>query len=325
MGLAGRNISSDQNYFHFWQSGLTILVLTCLLQIKHCAMGKYSIKELEQLSGIKAHTIRIWEKRHRLIDPSRTATNIRFYSDQDLKKIINVSLLNNNGFKISRIADMTVDEMNRRVLELGEQNNDINIHIDQLVLAMIDMEEEAFEKILNTLILRYSFEKTITEIIYPFLEKIGLLWQTQNITPAHEHFMSNLIRQKLMVAIDGLPLPPRTGRKILLFLPEGELHELGLLFYYFLTRKAGWRTYYLGQNVPHGDLLSVYNVHKPEVLLTSITTSTSGDIKFYLRRLEEDFPDATILAAGYQVHAFNGVKIGKVQTFRSAMDLRAFL
>lgn len=288
-------------------------------------MGKYSIKELEQLSGIKAHTIRIWEKRHKLIDPSRTPTNIRFYSDQDLKKIINVSLLNNHGYKISKIADMTVDEMNRRVLELSELKNDISIHIDQLVLAMIDMEEEGFEKTLNTLILRYGFEKTITEIVYPFLEKIGLLWQTQNITPAHEHFMSNLIRQKLMVAIDGLPLPARGGKKILLFLPEGELHELGLLFYHYLTRKAGWRTYYLGQNVPHSDLVSVYNVHKPEVLLTSITTSTSGDVKFYLHRLEEDFPDATILAAGYQVHAFNGEKIGNVQTFRSALDLQSFL
>jgi MerR family transcriptional regulator, light-induced transcriptional regulator len=288
-------------------------------------MGKYSIKELEQLSGIKAHTIRIWEKRHQLIDPARTATNIRFYSDEDLKKIINVSLLNNHGYKISRIADMTLDEMNQRVLELGQSNNDISIHIDQLVIAMIDMEEEAFEKTLNNLILRYSFEKTITEIVYPFLEKIGLLWQTHNITPAHEHFMSNLIRQKLMVAIDGLPLPPKNARKILLFLPEGELHELGLLFFHYLTRKGGWRTYYLGQNVPHGDLLSVYKTHNPEVLLTSITTSTSSAVEFYFRRLEEDFPESRILASGYQVHKFNGQKIGGVQTFRNALELKNFL
>ncbi len=288
-------------------------------------MGKYSIKELEQLSGIKAHTIRIWEKRHHLIDPSRTSTNIRYYSDQDLKKIINVSLLNNNGYKISKIADMSGDEMNQKVLELSELRNDVAIHIDQLVISMIDMDEEGFEKTLNNLILRYSFEKTITEIVYPFLEKIGLLWQTQHITPAHEHFMSNLIRQKLMVAIDGLPLPAKTSRKILLFLPEGELHELGLLFYHYLSRKAGWRTYYLGQNVPHGDLISVYNVHKPELLLTSITTSISGDIQYYLKRLEEDFPTVTILAAGYQVQRFEGAKVGNVQTFRSALDLLLYL
>src|SRR5882762_4460331 len=136
-------------------------------------MGKYSIKELEQLSGIKAHTIRIWEKRHKIIAPNRTATNIRFYSDEDLKKIINVSLLNNNGIKISKIADMSLDDMNRKVLQLSELNNDDMVHIDQLVVAMIDMEEELFEKILNNLILRYGFEKSVTEIIYPFLEKIG--------------------------------------------------------------------------------------------------------------------------------------------------------
>jgi DNA-binding transcriptional MerR regulator len=288
-------------------------------------MGKYSIKELEQLSGIKAHTIRIWEKRHNLIQPSRTPTNIRLYSDEDLKKIINVSLLNNSGFKISKIVDMTHDELNRQVLQLTEHTSDISVHIEQLVVAMIDMEEEAFEKILNTLILRYSFERTITEIVYPFLEKIGLLWQTGNIAPAHEHFMSNLIRQKLMVAIDGLPLPPRSARKILLFLPEGELHELGLLFYHFLTRKAGWRTYYLGQNVPHSDLVSVYKTHRPDLLLTSITSSFSGNIRFYLGRLEEDFPEAQILAAGFQVRDFDGGKVGKVQTFRNALELLPFL
>jgi len=288
-------------------------------------MGRYSIKELEQLSGIKAHTIRIWEKRHNLIQPSRTPTNIRLYSDEDLKKIINVSLLNNSGFKISKIVDMSHDELNRQVLQLTEHTTDISVHIEQLVVAMIDMEEEAFEKTLNTLILRYSFERTITEIVYPFLEKIGLLWQTGNITPAHEHFMSNLIRQKLMVAIDGLPLPPRSARKILLFLPEGELHELGLLFYHFLTRKAGWRTYYLGQNVPHSDLVSVYKTHRPDLMLTSITSAFSGDIRFYLGRLEEDFPEAQILAAGFQVRHLDGGKVGKVQTFRNALELLPFL
>jgi MerR family transcriptional regulator, light-induced transcriptional regulator len=288
-------------------------------------MGKYSIKELEQLSGIKAHTIRIWEKRHNIIDPARTPTNIRFYSDDDLKKIINVSLLNNNGIKISRIANMSLEEMNKKVLELSESKDDIAIHIDQLVVAMIDMEEEAFEKSLNTLILRYGFEKAITQIVYPFLEKIGLLWQTRNITPAHEHFMSNLIRQKLIVAIDGLPLPPKTARKILLFLPEGELHELGLLFHLYLTRKHGLRTYYLGQTVPHSDLVSVYRTHMPEVMLTSITTSPPGTLEKYFEQLSRDFPEAQIFATGFQVHRFNGAKIGAIQTFSNATEVLRFL
>lgn len=288
-------------------------------------MGKYSIKELEQLSGIKAHTIRIWEKRHKIISPSRTATNIRFYSDDDLKKIINVSLLNNYGIKISKIADMSLDDVNQKVLQISEIKNDAIIHIDQLVVAMIDMEEEAFEKILSNLILRYGFEKTVTEMVYPFLEKIGILWQTQNITPAHEHFISNLIRQKIIVAIDGLPIPPKTARRILLYLPEGELHELGLLFYHFLTRKAGYRTYYLGQTVPHNDLISVALRHSPEILLTSITSTPSEPIENYLQKLNNDFPSLSILVSGYQVQRYKGLKIGNVQTFSSALELKGLL
>jgi DNA-binding transcriptional MerR regulator len=288
-------------------------------------MGQYSIKELEQLSGIKAHTIRIWEKRHKIIEPSRTATNIRYYSDLDLKKIINVSLLNNYGIKISKIADMSLDDVNKKVLEISELQNDKGVHIDQMVIAMIDMEEELFEKILNNLILRFGFEKTITEIIYPFLEKIGILWQTQNITPAHEHFISNLIRQKIIVAIDGLPIPPKTSKKILLFLPEGEMHELGLLFYHFLIRKSGYRTYYLGQNVPHEDLISVYKVHQPDFMLTSITSTLTVPIESYLERLANDFGQTKILASGYQVQKFEGCKKANIQTFSTALELSKFI
>lgn len=284
-------------------------------------MGKYSIKELEQLSGIKAHTIRIWEKRHKIIDPARTPTNIRFYSDDDLKKIINVSLLNNAGIKISRIADMTFEEMNRKVLELSQHNTESIVHIEQLVLAMVDMDEEYFEKTLSNLILRYGFEKATTAFVYPFLEKIGILWQTQNITPAHEHFISNLIRQKIIVAIDALPIPSKASDKIVLFLPEGEMHELGLLFYHYLTRKAGLRTYYLGQSVPHDDLIGVHRVHQPKTLITSITSPLPIPVSDYFQRLSRDFPTTRILAAGMQVQPFLGATYGHVETFSAALEL----
>jgi DNA-binding transcriptional MerR regulator len=288
-------------------------------------MGKYSIKELEQLSGIKAHTIRIWEKRYKIIAPSRTSTNIRFYSDDDLKKIINVSMLNNSGIKISHIADMTLEEMNRRVLEIAEIKNEATVHIDQLVLAMIDMEEEQFEKILNRLILRYGFERTVTEVIYPFLDKIGILWQTQNISPAHEHFISALIRQKIIVAIDSLPVPAKTAKRILLFLPEGELHELGLLFYHYLTRKNGLRSYYLGQNVPYSDLVAVFEVRQPQVLLTSITSPLPEPIELYFSKLSKSFPDAQILVGGLQVSKYKGLKVNNIQTFSTALELLQLL
>lgn len=285
-------------------------------------MGQYSIKELEQLSGIKAHTIRIWEKRHKIIEPSRTSTNIRYYSDLDLKKIINVSLLNTYGIRISKIAHMSLDDMNKKVLEISEIENN---HIDRLVIAMVDMDEELFEKILSGLIRQFGFEKTVTEIIYPFLEKIGILWQTQNITPAHEHFISNLIRQKIIAAIDALPIPAKAATKILLFLPEGEMHELGLLFYHFLVRKSGYRCYYLGQNVPHEDLVSVYKVHQPEIMVTSITSNLQIPVENYFKRLSNEFGGTKILASGYQTHKFGGSQVNNVQTFTTALELRKHL
>jgi MerR family transcriptional regulator, light-induced transcriptional regulator len=262
-------------------------------------MGNYSIKELEKLSGIKAHTIRIWEKRYQIVAPQRTDTNIRYYSDDDLKKIINISLLNNNGVKISKIADLTSDQLVDKVNEMGAARSSVDIHIDQLIVAMIDLEEENFEKVLASLILRYNFEKTITEIVYPFLEKIGVLWQTGNITPAQEHFISNLIRQKIIVAIDSLPLAPKNRPKVLLFLHEEELHELGLLFYCYLVKKAGFRTYYFGQMVPYKDVVSICETHKPKVLITSITSSQPPQVlQAYFSKLCTEQPNCKVFVSG---------------------------
>jgi DNA-binding transcriptional MerR regulator len=289
-------------------------------------MGKYSIKELEKLSGIKAHTIRIWEKRHHIVNPQRTQTNIRFYSDDDLKKIINVSVLNNNGVKISKIVGLSLTDLNQKVSELSEAQNKIEIYIDQLVLAMIDMEEEKFEKILSNLILKFGFEKTIVEIVYPFLEKIGVLWLTNNITPAQEHFISNLVRQKLIVAIDGLPLAPKTATRILLFLPENELHELALLFYYYLAKQAGLRTYYLGQTVPHKDLKSVYEEHRPHILVTSLTSGPSPiTMPKYLTRLSEDFAAAKILISGAALKKGRFEPVSNITFFTNALDFKRLI
>jgi DNA-binding transcriptional MerR regulator/methylmalonyl-CoA mutase cobalamin-binding subunit len=289
-------------------------------------MGQYSIKELEKLSGIKAHTIRIWEKRHQIVEPQRTDTNIRLYSDDDLKRIINVSLLNNLGIKISRIADMSHEEMNKKILELSEQKNEATIFIDQLILAMVDLDEDKFEKILSNLILRFGFERTITEIVYPFMEKIGVLWQTENVTPAQEHFISHLIRQKIIVAIDGLTTAPVTGKKALLFLPENEWHELGLLFFHYIVRKAGFKTYYLGQSVPFQDVVSVVNTHNPDIIITSLISSPFGTrVQDYLNRLSEAFPDKKVFASGYQIRHFEIKNFKNIQIFHNALNLKDLL
>jgi MerR family transcriptional regulator, light-induced transcriptional regulator len=289
-------------------------------------MGKYSIKELEKLSGIKAHTIRIWEKRHQLIEPSRTQTNIRFYSDDDLKKIINVSVLNSNGIKISKIVKLSLDQINKQVVELSEQKNSIDIYIEQLIVAMIDMEEERFEQILGSLILKFGFERTYIEIIYPFLEKIGVLWLSDNITPAQEHFISHLIRQKLIVAIDALPLAPKTAKRAVIYLPENELHELGLLFYHYIAKNMGLRTYYLGQTVPHKSLISVFHDHKPQIIITSLTAGPKpSEMPKYLDRLVQDLPNAKIFVSGYALKKANVTPPAGINIFSNALEFKSLI
>jgi DNA-binding transcriptional MerR regulator len=289
-------------------------------------MGKYSIKELEQLSGIKAHTIRIWEKRYTIISPDRTSTNIRFYSDEDLKKIMNVSVLNSHGVKISRIAELSAEEIANKILALSDTQPEASIYIDQLVVAMVDLEEEKFEKILNALVNKVGFERSITEVVYPFMEKIGVLWQTGTITPAHEHFISNLIRQRLITAVAALPFASKKARTAILFLPEGELHEIGLLFYHYIARNRGFKTIYLGQSVPHDDLKVVYKIHQPVVLITSlVSTPAPKDFEKYINTLSQDFSKSSILASGLMLRntAFRIPK--NVKPFYRATELPALL
>jgi DNA-binding transcriptional MerR regulator len=264
-------------------------------------VSTYSIKDLEQLSGIKAHTLRIWEQRYSLLQPKRTDTNIRFYDDDDLKLILNVALLNENGVKISKIASMAPNELREEVMRLTERSLTHDDQIHALTICMIEMDEERFDKILSTNILKLGFEQTMLNIIYPFMSKIGLLWQTGAINPAHEHFISNLVRQKLIVAIDG-QITQGGGKKFLLFLPEGELHEISLLFASYLIKSKGHKVIYLGQSTPNDDLLSVFKLHQPDYLLTVITTSPSSEyVQDYVTALSERFTSAQILVTGYQV------------------------
>ena len=273
-------------------------------------MSTYSIKDLEQLSGIKAHTLRIWEQRYNLLSPKRTDTNIRFYDDDDLKLILNVAMLNDNGFKISKIASMVEEDIRKEVVKLTERSLTYDDQIHALTISMIEIDEERFDKVLRGNIQKLGFEQTMLNVIYPFISKIGVLWQTGAINPAQEHFMSNLIRQKLIVAIDGQS-SKSDGKKFLLFLPEGELHEISLLFATYLIKSKGHKVIYLGQNTPNEDLDSVYKLHHPDFLLTIITTSPSSEyVTEYIRGISERFSTSKILVTGYQV-------IGQDLTFPS--------
>jgi DNA-binding transcriptional MerR regulator len=288
-------------------------------------VSTYSIKDLEQLSGIKAHTLRIWEQRYNLLSPKRTETNIRFYDDQDLKLILNVALLNDNGVKISKIASMDSVEIREEVMKLTERSLTHDDQIHALTICMIEMDEDRFDKILSTNIIKLGFEQTMMNIIYPFMSKIGVLWQTGAINPAQEHFISNLVRQKLIVAIDG-QISKGGGKKFLLFLPEGELHETSMLFASYLIKNKGHKVIYLGQSTPYEDLLSVYNLHQPEYLLTVITTSPSSEyVQEYLNSLSKRFPNANILVTGYQVIGQDLVFPANARLLNYIRDIKEFL
>ncbi|MBP6979214.1 MAG: MerR family transcriptional regulator [Bacteroidales bacterium] len=262
----------------------------------------YLIKDLEKLTGIKAHTIRIWEKRYAVVKPRRTSTNIRYYCNEDLKRLINISALIKQGFKISQLAELGDEELSEKTMNAFGHSGEEESHIDDLVIAMVDLDEPRFEKTIHLAILSMGFERTVLNMIYPFLERIGILWLTGSINPAQEHFVTNLLRQKLLVAIDSLLVKHgKDSKRFILFLPENELHELGLLFYSYLVRKTGHKIIYLGQSVPYNDLLDVARIKEPDALVTSLVTAMNlPEADDYVRRLASDFPSRTIYLTGSQ-------------------------
>lgn len=266
-------------------------------------MSSYSIRDLEQLSGIKAHTIRIWEQRYNIIQPKRTDTNIRMYDDQDLKLVLNISLLKEHGYKISDIAKFSLSEISQEVMAISDKKLNYPDQIHALTIAMIDLDEDRFEKIISTNFLQNGFENTMLNIIYPFLTRIGTLWLTGSIGPAQEHFMSNLIRQKVIVAIDGQVIKYHpNSKKFLLFLPEGELHEISLLFTSYVIRAHHHRVVYLGQTLPFNELIFAYDVHQPDYIFATITSVPAHDeVQTYVNKLCQQFPKSQVLLTGYQV------------------------
>jgi methanogenic corrinoid protein MtbC1 len=268
-------------------------------------MNAFTIKDIENLSGIKAHTIRIWELRYSLIKPQRTGTNIRYYSNTELKKILNVALLNKFGYKISHIDKMNDDEINRHITNLSPRDARQERTINELVACMIDLEIEALEDILNDSISSKGIEATINEVIFPFLEKIGILWVTSHINPAQEHLVTNIIRQKLVVGIEGLAANYDADKIALLFLPEGEHHELGLLYVQYLLKKAGVKTLYLGADVPVDDLAYIAKAKKPAYLYTHLTSVASNfNFEKFLRNVHFHAAETPVVISGPITHTY---------------------
>lgn len=290
-------------------------------------MAIYSIKDLENLTGIKAHTIRIWEKRYQIVTPKRTDTNIRVYCDSDLKKLLNISILNKNGIKISRIAELPEQKLSDKVSQLTRHNSTENSQIEGLLISMIQLDENQFDKILSDAILKLGFENVFINILHPLFNRIGILWQTNSINAAQEHFISNLVRQKLIVAIDGHYTPGNlSSKKFILFLKEGEMHEIGLLFAYYMIKKSGHKVFYLGQSVPFNDLKEITEITQPDYFFTSFTNPLPvEDFQEYLQALYKDFPGKTFLITGSQAIKNNIVWPKNFNLLKQFPDLDAFL
>ncbi len=264
-------------------------------------MTVYSIKDLEHLSGIKAHTIRIWEKRYALLDPDRTDTNIRSYSDQDVRRILNVAMLVKNGYKISNVATFDEVKLQSEILRINKYANDPDKDIDQLLFHTVNLDTFGFEAMIDKIIGELGFSKTIQQVIFPFFERIGILWQAGSIFTAHEHFVSNLIRNRLIRETAKFE-SNEASKSVLFFLHENEWHELGLLYFNFLAAQAGLRCVYLGQSLPFEDLANLLTANKYDFVCTSfICAIEKPELELYLANLSLVFNQNKILIAGRQI------------------------
>ncbi len=285
-------------------------------------MGEYTIKDLEKLSNIKAHTIRIWEKRYGIISPHRTVTNRRRYTDDDLRKLINISILNRSGFKISNIAAMTKEELEEKVGYISQDVTQTSVQIESLIIAMINLDDRAFNELLNRSILNSGFEDTFTGIVFPFMERVGVLWVTGSITPAQEHFVSNLVRQKLIARLDSqLPVKRENRKKVLLFLPENELHEIGLLFYTYITKKNGHDVLYLGSQTPLDSVRKLIQTWPADIIVTATSSGFSGiNNDEYIEILSTVFRDQSIVVSGALARDIKGKLPRNVQSVRTPLE-----
>ena len=289
-------------------------------------MNAFTIKDLENLSGIKAHTIRIWEQRYSFLKPQRSETNIRYYSNVELKTVLNISLLNKYGYKISHINKMSEAEMVEKIILLSNEQAQLERMVNDLIKLMVDLDVEKFEQLLESYIKQNGIEKSISHIIFPFLERIGILWLTNHINPAQEHLVSNIIRQKLLVGIDSISINDKANKLFLLFLPEGEYHELGLLFLYYLLKIRGIRVLYLGANVPWSDVQYVAKLKKPDFLYSHLT-SVAHNFNFdkFLLHLSNKLPEFPMVISGQLLQYFKKKPTGNVKFIKSFSEVIDFI
>ena len=289
--------------------------------------NSFSIKNLEHLSGIKAHTIRIWEKRYNLFEPERTDTNIRLYNLENLQKLLNVTLLYNNGYKISKIASFSSQEITENVHKLTINKNANDWSIGLFKLAMINFDQRLFTKTFNDLLEQFSFSEVFKNVFVPLMNELGVLWQTNSISPSHEHFITSLVKQKIYAMCEDLQQKStrRTDRRFVLFLPDNEIHELGLLYLQYEVLNNGFQCVFLGQSVPIESLNNLVDIGEPITFITYFTIEPTQDkIKAYLNTFNSEIIeniDSELWILGYQVQFMSDEMPDKIRKFKSIDDV----
>ena len=290
-------------------------------------MGRYTLNDLEKLTGIKADTIRMWEQRYRVTTAHRTETNRRWYTDDDLRRLINISILNRNGLKISEIACLPADLLEKRTAEMVKGSIGPDILTDSLIIAMTRLDEEAVNEILLRSVINRGFEDTFSTVVFPFMNKVGVMWHTGSVNVGAEHFITNIFRRKLIAGFENLRPPKSSGsKKILMFLPENEFHELGLLYYAYIVRSLGHQVLYLGQSTPLKAVVEASEEWRPDIIITGVLSGISvEDPDDFIAKASPLFGGIHLLLAGSLAQAAVRKKIRGVYPCRSEKDLRKFL
>ncbi|MEI6586736.1 MAG: MerR family transcriptional regulator [Sediminibacterium sp.] len=289
-------------------------------------MHAFTIKDLENLSGIKAHTIRIWEQRYSFLSPNRTDTNIRYYTNEELKILLNVALLNKYGYKISHIDKMSEADLTEKIMSLSSFEAQQERLLNDLINYTINLQLDEFEQIIDSYIANKGIEKTVTQIIFPYLERIGILWVTNHINPAQEHLVTNVVRQKLIIGIETATPHVDLNLSLLLFLPEGEHHELGLLYMYYMLKIRGIKVIYLGSNVPLADIKFLSELKKPAFLYTHLT-SVANNFNFekFLNNVALKIPSIPMVISGQLVQTYKKKLPDNVRFMNSLNEVMGFI
>ncbi|MBV7268665.1 MerR family transcriptional regulator [Winogradskyella luteola] len=290
--------------------------------------NQFSIKDLENLTGIKAHTIRIWEKRYNLLEPKRTDTNIRYYDLASFQKLLNVSYLNNNGYKISKIATIEAHKIPILVREIAAESNMESHAINAFKLAMLNFDQTLFYNTYESLLKEKDFDEIFYDIFIPLLTEIGLLWQTDTITPAHEHFLSSLIRQKILINTEKVQSRQinKSKKTFVLYLPENEIHELGLMFINHQLVSKGYQSIFLGFSVPLNSLLDLQNYYDEIIYLSYFTVKPEKDkIEDYINdfnKLLINKSNTKLWVLGHMLNAIDLEKLPEgISAFKSIKEL----